>query len=64
MAEPVQNRRNKWFYIKDQKIGEQKLGLTPFEPRKEVSKLKSWDQQLTEAELEETDSLMARILAL
>jgi hypothetical protein len=36
----------------------------PFDPTKEMSKLKSWDQQLAEAKLEETEPLMARILAL
>ena len=61
MAESVQNWRKKWFYIKDEKTEEQKFGLAPFDPSKSVKKLKSWDQPLTEAELEETEPLMARI---
>jgi hypothetical protein len=61
MAESIQNWRNKWFYIKDEKIEGQKFGLAPFDPTKPVKKLKSWDQPLTEAELEETEPLMAQI---
>jgi hypothetical protein len=41
MAEFVQNWRKKWFYIKDEKVGEQKFGLAPFDPTKQVKKLKS-----------------------
>ncbi|KAM0923160.1 hypothetical protein ACQ4PT_005717 [Festuca glaucescens] len=61
MAESIQNWRKKWFYIKDEKAKEQKFGLAPFDPTKSVKKLKSWDQPLTGAELEETEPLMARI---
>ncbi|KAM0825709.1 hypothetical protein ACQ4PT_069374 [Festuca glaucescens] len=61
MAESVQNWRKKWSYIKDEKAKEQKFGLAPFDLTKSVKKLKSWDQPLTEAELEETEPLMARI---
>jgi hypothetical protein len=61
MAESIQNWRKKWFYIKDEKAEEQKFGLAPFDPTKPVKKLKSWDQPMTEAELEETEPLMARI---
>jgi hypothetical protein len=64
MAESVQNWRKKWFYIKDEKVEGQKFGLAPFDPTKQVMKLKSWDQPLTEAELKETEPLMARIHAL
>ncbi|KAM0839717.1 hypothetical protein ACQ4PT_060139 [Festuca glaucescens] len=64
MAESVQNWRKKWFYIKDEKVGEQNFGFAPFNPMKEVKKLKSWDQTLTETELKETEPLMARIHAL
>ena len=35
--------------------------MAPFDPSKSVKKLKSWDQPLTEAELKETEPLMARI---
>ncbi|KAM0930572.1 hypothetical protein ACQ4PT_000883 [Festuca glaucescens] len=64
MAESVQNWRKKWFYIKDKKVGEQKFGFAPFDPTKQVKKLKSGYQPLTEAELEETEPLLARIQAL
>ena len=59
MAESIQNWRKKWFYIKDEKAEEQKFGLAPFDPTKPVKKLKSWNQPLTEAELEEIEPLMA-----
>jgi hypothetical protein len=61
IAESVQNRRKKWFYIKDEKAEEQKFGLALFDLMKPVKKLKSWDQPLTEAKLEETEPLMARV---
>ncbi|KAM0887633.1 hypothetical protein ACQ4PT_028891 [Festuca glaucescens] len=64
MVESVQNWCQKWFYIKDEKVGEQKFGLAPFDPMKEVKKLKSWDQPLTGAEVKETEPLVARIHAL
>jgi hypothetical protein len=64
MAESIQNWRKKWVYIKDEKIGEQKFGLAPFDPTKEVKKLKSWDLPLIEAEFQETKPLGARIHAL
>jgi hypothetical protein len=43
IAESIQNWRKKWFYIRDEKIEGQKYGLVPFDPTKEVVKLKSWD---------------------
>jgi hypothetical protein len=64
MAESVQNWHKKWFYIKDKKVREQKFGLAPFDPTKEVKKLKSWDLPLTEAEIQETEPLVALIHAL
>jgi hypothetical protein len=45
MADSVQNWRTKWFYIMDIKSSEeQKYGLAPFDPTKEVKNLKTWDQ--------------------
>jgi hypothetical protein len=38
--------------------------LAPFDPKKEVKRLKSWDQLPNDAELEEIDPLMTRIKAL
>jgi hypothetical protein len=59
MADSVQGWRIKWFCIKDQKSPEeQQYGLAPFDPTKEVKKLKSWDQLPTEAGLEESEPLM------
>jgi hypothetical protein len=43
MADSVQGWRSKWFYIQDEKVEGQKFGLAPFDPKKEVVKLKSWD---------------------
>jgi hypothetical protein len=44
MADSVQNWRQKWFYIKDQKTVESDLyGLAPFDASKRLKKMKSWD---------------------
>jgi hypothetical protein len=64
MVDSIQFWRKKWFYIKDEKVADQKFGLAPFNLKLEVTKMKSWDQALTEAELEETELLMKRILVL
>jgi formate dehydrogenase maturation protein FdhE len=62
MAESVQNWRQKWFYIKDQKFAEaDEYGLTPFDLAKLLTKLTSWDALLSEAEAEEIKPLLARI---
>jgi hypothetical protein len=59
MADSIQGWCTKWFYIKDQKSLEaQEFGLAPFDPTKEIKKLKTWDQPRTDAELTETKSLM------
>jgi hypothetical protein len=43
MAGSVQNWRQKWFYIKDQKFAEaDEYGLAPFDPAKPLRKLTSW----------------------
>ena len=39
----VQGWRKKWLYVKDQKTGAQEYGLAPFDPTKEIVRLKSWD---------------------
>jgi hypothetical protein len=65
MADSIQNWRTKWCYINNEQTSEaQMFGLAPFDPKKEVKKLKSWDQALFEAELGETEPLIARIKAL
>jgi hypothetical protein len=54
-ADSVQHWRTKWFYVKDQKSSEgQEYGLAPFDPKKELKKLKTWDQIPSKAELTET----------
>jgi hypothetical protein len=65
VANSVQDWRKRWFYIKDEKsLEEQKFGLASFDPKKEVKRLKSWDQALSAEELEETNPLMAQIQTL
>jgi hypothetical protein len=62
MVESVQNWRQKWFYIKDQKFAKaDEYGLSPFDPAKLLMKLTSWDALLSEAEAEEIKPLLARI---
>jgi hypothetical protein len=63
MAYSVQNWRQKWFYIKDQKSFESDLyGLAPFDLSKSVMKLKSWDALPSKSEAEEIQPLLACIL--
>jgi hypothetical protein len=62
MVESVQNWRQKWFYIKDQKSSETKeYGLTLFDPAKGLTKLTSWDALPSKTEAEEIKPLLARI---
>jgi hypothetical protein len=63
IAEMVQNWRQKWFYIKDHKSSESdQYGLAPFDLAKSLTKLKSWDALLSEAEAKEIQPLSAQIL--
>jgi len=64
MAESVQGWRTRWFYAKDEKVGEQEYGLAPFDLTKPVTKLKSWDQSLSAAEVEETEPMVKKLYAL
>jgi hypothetical protein len=49
----------KWFFVKDQKSSEeQEYKLAPFDPKKELKKLKTSDQLPSEAELVETEPPM------
>jgi hypothetical protein len=50
--------------MQDEKVEGQKFGLAPFDPKKEVVELKSWDQKLSSEEMKETDPLMERIRVL
>jgi hypothetical protein len=62
MAESVQNWRQKWFYIKDQKSSEaDEYGLALFDPAKPLTKLTSWDALPSETEAEEIKPLLAHI---
>jgi hypothetical protein len=65
MAASVQGWRKKWFYIKDQKISSSdQYGIAPFDADKDLKKLASWDSPPTEAEMEDSKPLLARIQAL
>jgi hypothetical protein len=65
MAKSVQNWRQKWFYIKDQKSAESDLcGLAPFNTSKSLKKLKSWDAIPSEAEVKEIKPLITQMLQL
>jgi hypothetical protein len=45
-------------------LDQQLYGLAPFDPKKELKKLKTWDPILSEAELEETEPFITRIIEL
>jgi hypothetical protein len=65
MADSVQNWREKWFYIKDQKSSEyDKIGLVPFDAAKGLTKLKSWNSLPSDDEVAIIQPLLARILEL
>jgi hypothetical protein len=65
MVESVKNWRQKWFYIKYQKICESdEYGLAPFDPAKGLTKLKFWDALRSEAKVEVIQPLLAQILEL
>jgi hypothetical protein len=65
MAVSVQGWRKKWFYIKDQKaVPSDKFGIAPFDARKSLTKLTSWDSSPTEAEVEEIKLFLTRIQSL
>jgi hypothetical protein len=42
----------------------QEYGLAPFDPKKQLKKLKSWDQLPSHAELAEIEPLMTQIIKL
>jgi hypothetical protein len=65
MAVLVQGWRKKWFYIKDQKAASSDdFGIAPFDAKKSLTKLTSWDSPPTEAEVENIKPLMTRIQSL
>jgi hypothetical protein len=62
MAQTVQGWRQKWFYIKYQKISNSdQYGLAPFDASKGLTKLTSWDALPSEDEIESIQPLLARI---
>jgi hypothetical protein len=62
MAVSVQGWRKKWFYIKDQKAASScNFGIAPFDAKKSLTKLTSWDAPPTEAEVENIKPLLTRI---
>jgi hypothetical protein len=62
MAQSVQGRRHKWFYIKDQKSAESdKYELAPFDANKSLTKLTTWDALPSDAEVKNIKPLLACI---
>jgi hypothetical protein len=60
MLESAQNWRLKWFYIRDQPIGDQEYRLVPFSTD-EVKANMTWKHKMTDIEMMEADKLMAQI---
>jgi hypothetical protein len=61
----VQGWRKKWFYIEDQKAASSDdFGIAPFDVKKSLTKLTSWDSPPTEAEVENIKPLLTRIQSL
>lgn len=56
----VQNWRRRWFYLK----GKNSDDLPEFNPHSLLSRRKSWNHELTQEELEETEPLMNQIAEL
>jgi hypothetical protein len=62
MAQSVQGWRQKWFYIKDQKFSNSdQHGLALFDASKGLTKLTTWDDLPSEAEVEGIKPLLACI---
>jgi hypothetical protein len=62
MAQTVQGWRQKWFYIKDQKLSDfDQYGLAPFDASKGLTKLTTWDALPSEAEVKSIKPLLACI---
>jgi hypothetical protein len=61
----VQGWRKKWFYTKDQKAASfDNFGIAPFDAKKSLTKLTSWDSPPTEAEVDSIKPLLTRIQSL
>jgi hypothetical protein len=62
MAASVQSRRQKWFYIKDQKATpSDQYGLPPFDANQNLTKLTTWDAPPSQAEVEVIKPLLTHI---
>jgi hypothetical protein len=62
MAASVQGRRQKWFYIKDQKAAaSDHYGIAPFDAKQSLTKLTTWDSPPSEAKVENIQPLLASI---
>jgi hypothetical protein len=62
MAASVQGWRQKWFYIKDQKVTtSNQYGLPPFDANQNLTKLTTWDAPPSEAEVEVIKPLLTHI---
>jgi hypothetical protein len=65
MVVSVQGWSKKWFYIKDQKAASSdNFGIGPFDAKKSLTKLTSWDSPPTEAQVENIKPLLIRIQSL
>jgi hypothetical protein len=56
--------RTKWFYAKDQPKEGQEFGLEPFRAVSDLRPRKSWEHEMSEAEMKITEPLMEKIQAL
>jgi hypothetical protein len=56
--------QTKWFYAKDQPKEGQEFGLEPFRATSDLRTRKSWENEVSEAEMRITEPLMERIQVL
>jgi hypothetical protein len=62
MAQSVQGWRQKWFYIKDQKSSESdQYGLASFDVNQSLTKLTTWDDLPSYAEVKSIKPLLAHV---
>ena len=60
----VQGWRKKGFYIQDQPIISQQVGLPPFDPTARVKKSRAWKNAVSDAEAAEVEALYRWVLEL
>jgi hypothetical protein len=62
MTHSIRGWRQKWFYIKDHKFSDSdQYGLAPFDASKGLTKMTTWDDLPSDAEVENIKPLLARI---